>query len=209
MIDRIRFLRQVLPQLPGMTEEVLNYMCSASWILGVTLCDNKHRFQLAGAIDAWGVLATGSDILSFEYIRAKSGHSGVIRSLVNDDTAYSRNDPKYADDISCICRKTQRQLIRDIFFQGLKPGVGIHSGGRKHVNLSPYLPHDPRNVAVGRLNDNYDTVIMFRKNAVIREHELLLSANGIVATTQTLTSEFFQLIYVCPFGELRRAMGPI
>ena len=37
MIDCIRFLRLVLPQYQGMTEEALGYTCSANWILGVTL----------------------------------------------------------------------------------------------------------------------------------------------------------------------------
>ena len=46
--------------------------------------------------------------------------------------------------------------------------------------------------------------MMFRKDDVIREHEMLLSANGIVATTQTLTSEFFQLIYVVPSGDYEK-----
>ena len=77
----------------------------------------------------------------------------------------------------------------------------MRAGGRKHVvNLSPFLPHDRRNIAVGRRNDSYDTVIMFRKNALITEHEMLLPRNGMVATTHTLTSELFQLIYVAPGG---------
>ena len=77
----------------------------------------------------------------------------------------------------------------------------IHAGGRKHVNLSPFLPHDPRNVAVGRQNDIYDTVIIFKKDRVLSEHKTLLSANGIVATTGALMSGLFQLIYVVPSGD--------
>ena len=41
------------------------------------------------------------------------------------------------------------------------PGEMIYAGGRRHVNLSPFLPHDPRNIAVGRQQDVYDTVITF------------------------------------------------
>ena len=150
VIDCTRFLRETFTGTPSMTKDVLEYICSQSWILGVTPCDDKHRYQLAGATDSYGILEGGSDIVSFEYIRAKSGHSGAVASLVNDDSAYSWIDPDYASDFSCICHKTQRQLIRDIFYQGLKPGVEINPGGRKHVNLSAFLPHDPRNVMVGR-----------------------------------------------------------
>ena len=119
VIDCIKFLREALTNSPSMTEDVLEYICSASWILGVTLCGNKHRFQLAGATGAYGVLESGSDIVSFEYIRTRSGHSGVVASLVRDGSAYSRIDPERAKDISCICHKTQRRPIRNIFYQGL------------------------------------------------------------------------------------------
>ena len=103
MVDCIRFLRVKLARDKGMTQGVLDYICSANWISGVTLCDDKHRFQLAGATDENGPLLGGSNITSFEYIRAKSGHSGPIASLVNDNSAYLRIDPNYANDFSCIC----------------------------------------------------------------------------------------------------------
>ena len=50
--------------------------------------------------------------------------------------------------------------------QRLMPGKMIRDGGREHVNLSPFLPHDDRNVAVGRTHISYDTVIMFYKDRV-------------------------------------------
>ena len=84
---------------------------------------------------------------------------------------------------------TQRQLIRDIFYRGLMPGEMMHAGGRKHINLSPFLPRDTRNVAVGRQHDIYDTVIISKKDRVLSERKMLLSANGIVATTEVLKSD--------------------
>ena len=55
------------------------------------------------------------------------------------------------------------------------PGEMIHAGGRKHVNLSPFLPHDTRNVVVGRQRDIYDAVILFKKDRVLSEHNVVVS----------------------------------
>ena len=84
------------------------------------------------------------------------------------------------------------------------PGEMIHTGGRRHVNLSPFLSHDPRNIAVGRQQDSYDTIIIFKKDRVLSEHEMLLSANGIVATTEVLNSDQIQLMYIVPSGQYKR-----
>ena len=84
------------------------------------------------------------------------------------------------------------------------PGGRIRAGGREHVNLSPFLPHDPRNTAVGRQHDSYDTIIMFKKDRVLSEREMLMSANGIVATTEVLRSDLIQLIYVVPSGQYNK-----
>ena len=64
------------------------------------ISDEKHRFQLAGASDAYGILRGGSKIISFEFIRVKSGHSGSVAALVNDDSAYSWIAPNFASSIS-------------------------------------------------------------------------------------------------------------
>ena len=161
-LDCLRYLRVVVSSFRGISYETIDNICSYNWLFGVTLCDEKHRFQLAGARDAYGIVKDGTKVISFEFIRVKSGHSGYVAELVNDDSAYLWIDPRLARSISCLCHKTQRQLIRDIFYRGLMPGEMIHAGGRKHVNLSPFLPHDTRNVAVGRQHDIYDTVIIFK-----------------------------------------------
>ena len=56
---------------------------------------------------------------------------------------------------------------------------------------------------MGRQQDIYDTVIIF-KDRVLSERKMLLSANGIVATTEVLTSDLFQLIYVVPSGHYNK-----
>ena len=49
------------------------------------------------------------------------------------------------------------------------PGKMIRTGGREHVNFSRFLPHDARNIAVGRAHDSYDTIIMFNKGRVLND----------------------------------------
>ena len=200
-LDCIRHLRAKVTKYSGISYEYIDKICSYNWLFGVTICDNKHRFQLAGATDTYGILKDGSKVISFGFIRAKSGHSGSVARLVNDKSAYSQIPIDFAGSTSCLCHKTRRQHIRDIFYNGLMPGEMIRTGGRRHVNLSPFLPHDPRNTAVGRGQITYDTVIIFKKDRVFREHEMLLSANGIVATIEVLSSDLTQLVYVVPSGQ--------
>ena len=113
-LDCMRFLRPKVSQYKGITEGVVARICSYSWLLGVTLCDDKHRFQLAGATDIYGILEEGSSVLSFGFIRARSGHSGVIAELVNR-SAYSWIPPSFANSVSCICHKnTEAIYTRDL-----------------------------------------------------------------------------------------------
>ena len=194
-LDCIRHLRVKVTSFTGISRETVDRIWSYNWLLGVTLCDVRRRYQLAGATDTYGTLREGSDIISFGSIRAKSGHSGTVAALVNDKSACLWVAPNFASSISsCLCHKAQRQYVRDIFYKGLMPGEMIHTGGRRHVNLSPFLPHDPRNTAVGRQQDIYDTIIILKKDGALSEHEMLLSANGIVATTEVLNPDLIQLI---------------
>ena len=156
-LDCIRYLRPKVSQYTGISRGTIGRICSYNWLLGVTLCDRKHRYQLAGATDHFGILEEGSSIFSFGFIRAKSGHSGYVAESVNQ-SAYSWISLNFADSISCICHKTQRQYIREILYNGVMPGERIRAGGRKHVNLSPFLPHDPGNITAGRQRDSYDTI---------------------------------------------------
>ena len=57
---------------------------------------------------------------------------------------------------------------------------------------------------MGRTHESYDTIIMFYKERTLDEHEMLISANGIVATTEVLFHDLIQLIYVVPSGQYDR-----
>ena len=82
-LDCKRFLRPIVSRFPGITISVVENICSYNWLLGVTLCDSKHRFSLAGATDTYGILEKGSHIPSFGFIRANSGHSGYVATMVS------------------------------------------------------------------------------------------------------------------------------
>ena len=72
------FLRPIITRYVVISRGLIENLCSYNWLLGVTPCDRKHRFPLAGATDAYGILEEGSTILSFGFIRANSGHSGYV-----------------------------------------------------------------------------------------------------------------------------------
>ena len=118
---------------------------------------------------------------------------------MDENSAYVTIGSSLAEDISCLCHKTKRENICSIFYQGLMPGGT--TGARRHSNLSPYLPHGSRNVAVGRADNSYDTVIMYDKESLFRDGiKLYMSLNGIVATTRTIGFNHIQLVYVVPNG---------
>ena len=119
-LDFFRHLRLKVVKFPGISRGTVDRLCSYNCLLGVTLCDLKRRYQLAGAANNYGILKEGSKILSFGLIRAKSGHSGYVAELVDDQSAYSWISPDLASSISCLCHKTQRQYVRDIFYMGLR-----------------------------------------------------------------------------------------
>ena len=196
--DCIDFLRMTLSNTK-MPWGSIDFICSVNWLYGVALDDEKSRFELAAVTDGNGIDPRGSNVRSIEYIRVANGHSGSIAGNMDHDSAYVPLTSAVAEDISCLCHKTKRENICSIFYEGLVPG-GI-AGTRRHTNLSPYLPHDPRNFAAGRSDYSYDTVIMFDKEALFRDNvELRMSLNGIVVTTRTLTSKYIKLIYVVPKG---------
>ena len=107
-LDCQRFLRPIVGRYEGITKAVVENICSYNWLLGVTLCDTKHRFSLAGATDTYGILKKGSTILSLGFIRANSGHSGYVADMVSR-SAYTWTPPVFAESVSCLCHKTQRQ----------------------------------------------------------------------------------------------------
>ena len=135
-LDCMRFLRPKVSRYESQKEWLLGSVPIIGSSVSRYVTINTVFSYVAGATDIYGILEEGSSILSFGFIRAKSGHSGDIAELVNR-SAYTSIPPLFANGVSCICHKTQRQYIREIFYNGLKPGEMIRAGGRKHVNLSP------------------------------------------------------------------------
>ena len=62
-LDCIRYLKPKVIKYPGISRGTVERICSYSWLLGVTLCDFKHRYQLAGAADNFGILKDGGNII--------------------------------------------------------------------------------------------------------------------------------------------------
>ena len=179
--------------------EINHRICSANWLLSITLADTKKRYQLAGLTDSNGQAASGTHLTSIEFIRVASGHSGDIDKNMEANASYVPLSSRIIDYVSCPCHKTKKENILSIFYDGLLPGGT--AGNRGHSNLSPFLPHDPRNRAAGRAAVNYDTVIMYDMKSILADGiELSMSMNGIVATRQTLGSNHSKLVYVVPGG---------
>ena len=55
-LDCIRHLRPKVSQYTGISRGTVGRICSYNWLLSVTLCDRRHRYQLAGATDHFGIL---------------------------------------------------------------------------------------------------------------------------------------------------------
>ena len=135
----------------------------------------KSRYQLAGVVDNNGTL------VEICYVRCKSGHNEKVASLFPDGTIYIRITPKHLGYISCICHKTRYENVKSIFSIGFVPG-GIRSrNNRAHVNFTPFPPFGNRNLAPGRLEGEYNVVIIFKPEELIR-FNLRLSMNAILVT---------------------------
>ncbi len=200
--DVVHYLRLVLAKQrtdSAKQREINNYLCSVNWLFSITLADKKKRYQLACLTDNNGQSASGTHLTSIEFIRVASGHSRCFVENMDTDASYVALGPKFVDYISCLCHKTKKENILSIFYDGLLPGGT--AGNRGHSNLSPFLPHDPRNRAAGRAADSYDTVIMYDMSFLLTDGiELSMSMNGIVATRQILGSSHINLVYVVPGG---------
>eukprot|EP00972_Heterocapsa_arctica_P014638 2156142-Heterocapsa_arctica.AAC.1 len=64
--------------------------------------------------------------------------------------------------------------------QGIIPGgLGIGRGRKRGTsNFCAYLPHDPCNKVVGRIDHNYDAVIILKTAETIRDKSLTFAHNG-------------------------------
>ena len=80
--------------------------------------------------------------------------------------------------------------IMSIMKEGIKPGGSDDESSRRHVNLSPYLHNDRRNLAAGRAKDDYDVVIVV-DHAILRDLKMWWSPNGVILTREGIPPTFF------------------
>eukprot|EP00972_Heterocapsa_arctica_P060725 8958426-Heterocapsa_arctica.AAC.1 len=109
-------------------------------------------------------------------MRAVNGHSVDIdaRQLTTPIL------PEHAHLMSALRHKTKLGLLPGIFMQGIIPGgLGIGRGRKRGTsNCCAYLSHDPRNKVVGRIDHNYDAVIVLKTADTIWDKSLTLAHNG-------------------------------
>ena len=80
---------------------------------------------------------------------------------------------------------------------GLIPGGGRSRNKRAHVNFMPSPPFDNRNLAPGRLEGEYNVVIIFKPEELIK-FNLRLSMNAILVTDCAVPWTTIELVYVAP-----------
>ena len=113
----------------------------------------KSRFQLAGVV-------SGNDTLvEICYVRCKSGHSTMIADKIPEDSLYTKIEEKHLSLISRVCHKTRLEHVMKIFLLDLIPGGEKYQNKRAHSNFTPFPPFDKRNIAAGRLGDEFNAVI--------------------------------------------------
>ena len=128
----------------------------------------------------------------------QSGHSERVAGLIPDDSIYTKVIPKHLEYISCVCRKTRFENIKNIFSMGLIPGGVRTHNNRAHINFTPFPPFDNRNLALGRLEGEYNVVIIFKPEGLIKKFNLRLSMNAILVTDCVVPWTTIELVYVVP-----------
>ena len=194
-------LRRTFPHLSDYSR---GFFVSSQWLLGVTASDPKGRFQVAIRVTP----DKPRYVTSVEFIRVTSGHDeSVCKAIRAESTLYSSINSDHGKYISCFTHKTRFGNLLPIFQYGLQPGKNLNTYrgkrgfDRGHTNLSAFDPYDPRNSAGGRVGATHDVIIMFSKEQMISDHALLLSMNGVVATTDVIEPKYFRVIYVVPDGK--------
>ena len=172
----------------------VDQIASVSWLHGLLWDvgpDVKSRFQLAGVVNENGTL------VRICYVRCKSGHNKRVAALIPKDSLYTKIEPGHLRLISCICHKTKLEHIRSIFLNGLIPGGIMSRSNRAHSNFTPFPPFDKRNIASGRLAGEYDVVIIFNKEKLMK-YDLQMSMSAVLVTDANLPWTTIDLIYVIP-----------
>ena len=149
----------------------------------------KSRYQLAGIADNDGIL------VQICYIRNKSGHGVEVAKLIPDDSLYTKITEKNLVHISCISHKTEFENLKSIFEMGLPGGIGTNS--RAHISFTPFPLFDKRNLASGRRGKEFDVVIVFKPQAMLK-YNLGLSQDAILVTSSNIPWTTIDLVYVIP-----------
>ena len=175
------------------TPSVVMRIATVHWLFGLmydTDATLKSRFQLAGFVDNDGTL------VEICYVRCKSGHNEGVARLIPNDTICTKITQEHLNHISCICHKTRYENM-SIFELGLMPGgIGSRSD-RAHINFIPYPPFDKRNLAPGRLEGEYNVVIILKPEVMV-DLDLGMSMNAILATDCVVPWTAIELVYVVP-----------
>eukprot|EP00972_Heterocapsa_arctica_P052987 7802063-Heterocapsa_arctica.AAC.1 len=143
-------------------------------------------------------VSTKRHVLKIYGMRAVSGHS----SEIDQSKIATRIRTEHYDLMSAITHKTRAHLIPSILKLGIKPGGPYipsgHHGGRLTSNFCAFLPTDPRNKVVGRASSDFNAVIVL-KPSVITEHSMMMSHNGVFATTETISWHSIDIVYIKPY----------
>ena len=162
---------------------------SPQWLLDVCISDNKGRFDV-------GVIASENrpDYIYFHRIRACSGHSV---DWLDSGQLYSPFPNDATQFISALCHTTKRAFLMNIFAKSLHPGgLGVAHSGRSLTNLSVFLPDDSRNEVGGwRQDRGYDVTIVFRTLETLRNCNIRVASNGVLATDQVIPSDYIARIF--------------
>ena len=185
--------------------KVVVRIATVHWLFGLMFDTDptlKSRYQLAGVVDNNGTL------VEICYVRCKSGHGERVAGLIPYDSIYTKITPKHLGYISCVCHRTRFENIKNIFSMGLIPGGVRSHNNRAHINFTPFPPFDNRNLAPSRLEGEYNVVIIFKPEELIKKFNLRLSMDAILVTDCRSVDD--NRIGLCrPADQLWQVMGSI
>ena len=172
----------------------MHEIATIHWLHGLLLDVGpsvKSRFQLAG------VLSADETLVQICYVRCKSGHSTYIANRIPKDSLYTKVEPKHLHLISRVCHKTKLEYVKSIFLNDLIPGGDKSWNQRAHSNFTPFPPFDKRNIAAGRLGDEYNVVIVYSKEK-LPKYDLMMSMSAVLVTDAQIPWSAIDLIYLVP-----------
>ena len=113
------------------------------------------------------------------------------------DSLYTKVEPEHLHLISRVCHKTKLEYVKSIFLNDLIPGGDKSWNKRAHSNFTPLPPFDKRNIAAGRLGDEYNVVIVYSKEK-LPKYDLMMSMSAVLVTDAQIPWSAIDLIYLVP-----------